>query len=134
MATVHKNPIKEAQRYLDNAREILSKRAGKDGDYYTDPKYVRLAGHAAWSGVLIALDGALGVRNGKTKGARVDFDKYKDAVYKKDKKMSRPLQGAYNALHLYLGYDGELSYKIVQAGLEQGKNVILWAAKHYKEA
>ena len=33
MAKVHKNPIKEAQRYLDNAREILSTKAEKDGGY-----------------------------------------------------------------------------------------------------
>ena len=47
MATVHKNPIKEAQRYLDNAREILSTKAEKDGGYYNDPKYVRMAGDTA---------------------------------------------------------------------------------------
>jgi hypothetical protein len=27
---MHKNSIKEAQRYLDNAKEILSKNAGKE--------------------------------------------------------------------------------------------------------
>ena len=131
MAKVHKNPIKEAQRYLDNAREILSTKAEKDGGYYSDPKYVRMAGNTVWNGVLIALDGVLNV---KKAGTRKDFDDYKNAVYKKDKKMTRPLQSTYNLLHLLLGYDGELDYKTVQRGLEQGRDMINWAAKHYKEA
>ena len=53
MATL-KHPIQEAERYLQNARQILSEKAGKDGDYYIDKKYVKMAGHAAWCGVLIA--------------------------------------------------------------------------------
>jgi hypothetical protein len=32
-----------------------------------------------------------------------------------------------------MGYDGVLSYKIVQDSLEQGKNMINWAAKYYKQ-
>jgi len=32
------NPILEAKRYLDNAKQILSEKAGKDGDYYSDSK------------------------------------------------------------------------------------------------
>jgi hypothetical protein len=126
---VRKNPIDEAKRYMENAREILSEKAKKDGNYYSDPKYVRLAGHAAWNGVLIALDGAFVI---KKSGSRKDFNDYKNAVYKKDKKMTHPLQSAYNQLHLAMGYDGEPSYKIVQASLEEGKNIINWAAKHYK--
>ena len=43
-----KNPIYEAECYLQNAREILSEKAGKDGDYYTDRKYVKMAGYTAW--------------------------------------------------------------------------------------
>ena len=130
MAAIKKNPIDEAKRYMDNAREILSTKAKKDGDYYSDPKYVKMAGHTAWTGVLLALDGVLNV---KKAGTRKDFDDYKNAVYKKDKKMTRPLQGTYEALHLHLGYDGTLYYKTVQAGLEQGKNMINWAAKYYKQ-
>ncbi|MDR0619555.1 MAG: DUF5618 family protein [Bacteroidales bacterium] len=130
MAAIKKNPIDEAKRYMDNAREILSTKAKKDGDYYSDPEYVKMAGHTAWTGVLLALDGVLNV---KKAGTRKDFDDYKNAVYKKDKKMTRPLQSAYETLHLYLGYDGNLYYKTVQAGLEQGKNMINRAAKYYKQ-
>jgi hypothetical protein len=119
--SVRKNPIDEARRYMENAREILSEKAKKDGNYYSDPKYVRMAGDTAWKGVLIALDGVLNV---KKQGSRKDFNDYKNAVYKKDKKMTHPLQSAYNTLYLYLGYDGELSYKIAQIGLGYGKDII----------
>jgi hypothetical protein len=133
MATMQRNPIKEAERYLSNAKEILSKKAGKDGPLYSDSKYVRMAGNTAWNGVLIALDGSLGVRKKLKSGQRPDIQDYLDAVSKKDKKMPKTLKTAYDTLHLSLGYDGNLSYKIVQDGLEQGKNMISWAAKHYKE-
>lgn len=46
----------EAIRYMDNAKETL-KKAGKDGDFYNDRKYVRTATGTAYKGVLIALDG-----------------------------------------------------------------------------
>jgi hypothetical protein len=42
-----KNPIQEAKRYLANAKEILSEKAGKDGNYYSDSKYVKMAGNTA---------------------------------------------------------------------------------------
>jgi hypothetical protein len=128
-----KNQIKEAERYLANARQILSEKAGKDGDYYTDKKYVRMAGDTAWKGVLVALDAATNVRKNTKKGQRLDIKDYQNAVAKKDSKMTRPLQYTYETLHLVLGYDGNLNYKVVQAGLEQGKNIIAWASKHYKE-
>jgi len=57
-----KHPIREAERYLQNARQILSEKAEKDGDYYNDPKYVKMAGDTAWKGVLVALDAVLHVR------------------------------------------------------------------------
>jgi len=50
-----KHPIREAERYLQNARQMLSEKAGKEGEYYSDRKYVKLAGHAAWCGILVAL-------------------------------------------------------------------------------
>lgn len=62
------NPIKEAERYLLNAKQILSEKAGKDGNYYENPKYVKMAGNTAWSGVLVALDGALNVKDNFNNG------------------------------------------------------------------
>ncbi|GHT76795.1 hypothetical protein AGMMS50262_16020 [Bacteroidia bacterium] len=50
-----KNPIKEAERYMQNARTVLSEKAEKEGYYYKDKKYVKAAGNYAWNGVLVAL-------------------------------------------------------------------------------
>ena len=127
------NPIREAQRYMKNAREILSEKAGKVDNLYSDSKYVKMAGNTAWNGVLVALDGVLGVKEKKGKGKRVDIGDYQDAVHKKDKKMSKYLMAAYEAIHLYLGYDGIKEYKMVQAALESGERMIAWAGKHYQE-
>jgi hypothetical protein len=128
-----KHPIQEAERYLENARQILSEKAGKDGNYYQDSKYVRMAGNTAWNGVLIALDGVLGVRKNLKSRQRPDIKDYQAAMSQRDSKMTRPLYAAYETLHLFLGYDGILYYKIVQSGLEQAKFMIDWARKNYRE-
>ena len=128
-----KHPIQEAERYLENARQILSEKAGKDGNYYQDSKYVRMAGNTAWNGVLIALDGVLGVRKNLKSRQRPDIKDYQAAMSQRDSKMTLPLYAAYETLHLFLGYDGILYYKIVQSGLEQAKFMIDWARKNYRE-
>ena len=126
------NPIKEAERYLDNAKKILSEKAEKEGNYYNDCKYVKMAGNTAWNGVLVALDAVTDVRKTLKKGQRPDFQAYLKAVVSKDRKISRPLLGAYESLHKSLGYDGNPNFVIVQESLRQGKIIIDWAAKHYK--
>jgi hypothetical protein len=130
----HKHPIQEAERYLTNAKQILSEKAGKDGNFYTDRKYVKMAGNTAWNGVLVALDAALKIKENLKKGQRPDIRDYQEAISKADKKMPRLLMSSYDTLHKALGYDGNLSYKVVQAGLEDAQNIILWASKYYKSA
>jgi len=124
-----KNPIYEAERYLQNAREILSEKAGKDGDYYSDRKYVKMAGHTAWCGVLLALDAVLGIKKGLKRNQRPDFNDYQEAVSKIDNKMNRPLLNSYETLHKTLGYDGNLNYTVVQAALKEAQLIIDWASK-----
>lgn len=126
-----KNPIKEAERYLQNARQILSEKAEKDGDYYNDSKYVKMAGNTAWNGVLVALDAAFNVRTNLKNGQRAEFKDYQSAVAKYDKKMPRVLLNAYDLLHKSLGYDGVTRYKIVQDSMIQAKEIVSWAGKHY---
>jgi len=126
------NAIQEAERYIQNARQILSEKAGKDGDYYTDRKYVKLAGHAAWCGVLVALDAALQVKAGLKKGQRPDIKDYQEALGKLDKKMSKHFMGSYDVLHKSLGYDGVLNFDVVQIGLKEAQWIIDWAGNRLK--
>jgi hypothetical protein len=126
------HPIREAERYLQNARQILTEKAEKDGDYYNDSKYVRMAGNTAWNGVLIALDAALGIRSGLKKNQRPEFKDYQAAIAQKDSKMPRILLNAYDLLHKSLGYDGVTRYKVVQDSLEQAKMILAWAEKNYQ--
>jgi len=127
-----RHPIREAERYLQNAKQILSEKAEKDGEYYNDSKYVKMAGNTAWNGVLVALDAVLHVRENLKKGQRPDFNDYQEAISKIDNKMTRPLLGAYESLHKALGYDGNPNYKIVQESLLQAKKMIDWADKRYQ--
>ena len=127
------NPIQEAERYLSNARTILSEKAGKNGNFYTDKKYVKMAGHTAWCGVIVALDAALNVRGKLKKRQRPDIKDYQEAVSKTDRKANVLLSNSYETLHKVLGYDGNLNYKIVQAGLEDAQLLIDWASNHYNQ-
>ena len=126
-----KHPIVEAERYLQNARTLLSEKAGKNGNYYTDRKYVKMAGHTAWCGILIALDAVLGVKPRLKRGQQVEFNDYQESISKMDKKMPRVLLNSYDTLHKTMGYDGNLNYTIVQSGLKEAQNIIDWAGKHY---
>jgi len=128
-----KHPIREAERYLQNARQILSEKAEKDGDYYNDSKYVKMAGHTAWTGVLVALDAVLQVRSGMKHRQRPEFKDYEAAMEKKDSKMTRPLLVAYVSLLRVMGYDGNPRYNIVQDSLDQAKMILDWAEKQYHQ-
>jgi hypothetical protein len=117
-----KNPVLEAKRHLDNARTILREKAGKEDDQYTDRKYVKLAGHAAYTGVLVALDGFLGVNTKKRK----DVNWYKEQLASIDKKVLNNFVNAYEMLHLYMGYDGTREAVIAQQGLKRADEIIQW--------
>lgn len=114
--------IQEARRYLDNAKELLSEKARKDDGYYQDTKYVKLAGHAAYSGVLVALDGILG-KKGK---GRKDVDWYKQQLSTMDKKILNSFIGAYDTLHLFMSYDGNPAAEVAKAGLDMAESIINW--------
>ena len=79
-----KNPIEEAKRYLQNAKDILKEKAIKEDNNYKDSKYVRMAGDTAWKGCLIALDVVFKVKETMSKGKRVSIDDYKDKVSKRE--------------------------------------------------
>ena len=101
-----KNPFEEANRYVENARTVLSEKGEYDPSLnrYNDRKYVRAAGHYLWHAVLIALDAVFHVR--KDRRTRVDIDAYRDAIRKRDRKLLTLVNDGYETLHLNMGYDG----------------------------
>ncbi|HWV32540.1 MAG TPA: DUF5618 family protein, partial [Dyadobacter sp.] len=112
----------EAKRYLDNARTILREKALKEDDLYIDRKYVKLAGHAAYTGLLVALDGFFGIKTKKRK----DVSWYKEQLASVDKKVLNNFVSAYELLHLYMGYDGAREAGIAQLGLKRADEIIQW--------
>ena len=119
-----KNPIEEAKRYLANAKEILRNKAKKDGDFYQDGKYTRMAGNCMWNGCLIALKPALGLT--VKRGQRLDIDDFKEAASKRDKKLLSNVVEGYNIMHLSMGYDGTTAVGVVSNGVKVMGNIIAW--------
>lgn len=119
-----KNPIEEARRYRDNAKELLKEKAEKEDGYYQDSKYVKMAGHTMWTGCLVALDYALGIK--KKRGARKDIDDYKSAAAKIDKKLLNYVVSGYNYMHLFMGYDGDKDVNTSLTGLKYMNLIIDW--------
>ena len=59
--------ISEAKRHIDNAKDFLRNQARKEDGLYQDKKYVKIAGHTAYTGILVALDELLGEKKKKTR-------------------------------------------------------------------
>jgi hypothetical protein len=115
----------EAMRYIANAKDYLQK-AGIEGGWYRDKKYVRTACGAAYNGVLEALDayfklkktGCLEVKERKS----IDF--YRENLVKENKKMLKTLNSAYSILHLSGYYDGVLDMYLIKLGFQRAKEII----------
>jgi len=129
MSIDEQNQIKEkyhseAVRYMDNAKEYL-KNAQKEGKFYHDPKYVKTACGTAYSGVLVALDGFLELKNIKNKGKRrKSIEYYQENIAKIDGKMLNTLNSAYQILHLFGYYDGTNNVTVIKEGFDLA-NVII---------
>ena len=112
----------EAKRHITNAKDLLSDKAKKENGYYQDRKYVKMAGHTAYAGVLVALDSILG---DKKKG-RKSLEWYKEELSKMDKKILSAFLATYDTLHLAMSYDGNLSSEVAVAGLKDAEKIIAW--------
>lgn len=120
--TINTNPITEARRYVANAEEIIQKsKYDPETKSYRDKKYVRIAGDTLWKGCLIALDAVFGLRKGK---GRPSIKKYQDAVAKRDGKLLKFLNLGYETMHLVMGYDGNKSKKVCDAGFDYANDII----------
>jgi hypothetical protein len=119
----YENPYKEAMQYIENAEDIL-KSAGRDGKYYLDNKYVKIACGAAYSGILVALDGLFDIKKLPKRRGRKAIDFYQNNLAKIDKKLLKELNNAYAVLHLD-GYYGGITYiKTIESGFENAISII----------
>jgi tetratricopeptide (TPR) repeat protein len=115
----------EAIRYMNNAKECL-KNAQKEGNYYHDIKYVKMACGTAYSGILVALDCFLilkGVHKPKGK-VRKSIEYYQENITKIDKKMLDYLNSAYKILHLWGYYDGIENVTVLKEGFDEAYKII----------
>lgn len=107
-------------------------KAKKDGNSYTDRKYVKRAGHTLWTGVLIAFEAVTGIKESKRN--RVKFSDYTKKVAELHvKKPPYSLQDAYDILHLHMGYDGVLNFNAVQNGKNIAIKLIDWCEQILKQ-
>jgi len=111
----------EAMRYVENAKECLVK-ARKEGRFFDDPKYVRMAGNTLWNAVMIALETRY-----RLKG-RPDINKYREVIARENRTRLKQLNAAYTACHLNMGYDGDLRVTNAKDALDLSKELIEWAA------
>jgi hypothetical protein len=123
------NPIDEARRYIENAREMLKTKGSLFDGIYLDRKYVRTAGHTAWSGVLYAMEAIMKVKASK-KPKRVEYYDYLEAI-PKGEKIIIYFKSAYSTLHLAMGYDGNPDKEVIDAGIKRANEIIDWCAAHY---
>ena len=116
----------EAIRYMDNAKETLSKAKKEDYGFYKDKKYVRTACGTAYNGVLIAVDAWFVLKGVPkiSKKQRKSIEYYYQNVAKLDKKLLSQLQAAYSVLHLEGYYDGITDVKLINRGFELADEII----------
>ncbi len=118
---------REAVRYLENAADILSNKAGKEGKYYRDAKYVRMACGSAYNGTLLALDTFFEMKGNpieRKKKQRISVDEYRKKLTLLDKKLLKTFNTAYEILHLVGYYEGETNYLVIQAGMDSAIDVV----------
>jgi len=119
--------IAEAKRYLDNARDILKTKAGRENGYYKDAKYIRMACATAYNAVLFAVDEYL-ERRGKAiikkKHQRKNVDDYKKVLAALNRKLLNHFDGAYHILHLDGYYDGVCDGKLIDLGIQRANEII----------
>jgi hypothetical protein len=112
----------EAIRYMDNAKDVLQK-AQKDGKYYRDKKYVRIACGTAYSGILVALDAYL-LLKGVPKPKKKSIDFYSKNIATLDNNLLRDLNSAYSIVHLNGYYNGLLRVDAIKSGFDVAYDII----------
>ena len=115
------------QRYLENAKEALSK-AGLEDNYYTDIKYVKSAFGIAYLGVLKAIGDYLIKRGVGQRELPRRIEEYQKALKKysvHNGKLLGQFNALYHELHIAGYYHGDLrSIDTVKASFKSAKDFI----------
>jgi hypothetical protein len=114
--------LSNAQKILIKAKRILAENAGRDGNYYTDKKYVSMAGRTAWQGVIVGLNECLKIQ--EKSGLKV-YQK----ILSQNPYFLEIFNNAYDTLCNALGNDGNLNVIIVDEGLKMARELINWTDK-----
>lgn len=117
--------VKESQRYLNNAKEILKKSPIEDNNY-SDIKYVKEACGAAYLAILNAIDEYLQNKGLSKKELPRSVDAYRKALKKHvavhNGKLLRLFENLYDELHIAGYYRGNLhSVNVVKEALKSAK-------------
>lgn len=115
--------VTEARRHIDNAKDFLSNNAKKQDGLYQDKKYVKIAGHTAYTGILLVLNELLGEKNRKTPKS-VEWYQYE--LSRVDKSLLSNFTTAYQILHIDMGYQGSKSADLASFGLQKAEKIIDW--------
>jgi hypothetical protein len=119
----NENPYKEALRYLKNAEETL-KKAGIDGKFFIDEKYVHSACGIAYIGMLKALDFLFDIKGVPKKKGRKSIEYYQGILSKLDKKLLNHLNSGYTILHLDGYYGGYKKISGIESGFDDAMSII----------
>jgi len=120
--------MREAIRYLENAKEMLSK-SNIEGNIYTDIKYVKSAFGIAYLAVLTAIDEYLTKRGLLKKELPKSVDAYRGAIQKylaiHNGNLRREFESLYDILHIAGYYRGLINdVTIIKDALKKAKNFI----------
>ena len=121
-------PYQDATRYISNAKETLSQKAGKKDGEFADIKYVKSAAAIAYSGVLLAIDEYLSRKEGLKYTKAQSIEEYRTRLAKQNKKLLSLLNETYGELHISLYYHGIPSVRIWNNGLNAANEIIEYIA------
>ena len=120
--------IKEAYRYLQNAKETLSK-SPIEYERYTDRKYVREAAGIAYLAAYVAIDSYLSQKGVfPTKKLPKSIDGYWELIRQYiplNGKLYAALNIIFENLHVDAYYRGQTNVALVKAGFENVKKIII---------
>ena len=118
------NAYPEIDRYLNNAKEILSTKAQKDGSEYKDIKYVQMASGTAYNAALMIADEYLKKREGAKFVKPKSIEDYRNRLRKYNKTLLSYLNEAYDTLHLAGYYHGTPSVRTIKEGLDATRKML----------